>query len=774
MCVFLGMVRRRLWSSRNRGRAAVAVALTLLFALGMTTSRATAVELAPAKPAADDAQSVSLSVLRFGIDGHFKVGEPVTVHLRIQGRSTGPLYIRTQTLDPDDRLVSARYGPYEQLGATPPSPKVIVRPGKLRGVCEFILETGQGERLATTSYNWSNALTLGTPLWVTLGRPSGWLALRKEAEKKHAPQIPVVVELDDWSELPDTRAGLQSVDAVIVNVASAGQSDLLNAQTEQALKAWVATGGNLVVAVGAATDEFTRQGWSKWIPVGVEPKAVPIRRLSGIEAYSGQSKPLPFTEVLHGAALSAHPAAVLVTGQNSPLVVRQPVGFGRVTVVAVDLHRPPFTEWDGAAAFAGKLTDFTLDVTDSVATSELAQPGISDLTTQLRSALEVFDDVRPPPFWMFMLGLLGYVLLVGPLDYWLTHRVLRRPEWTWFSFPVWVLLVLVGTATCAQSSFGGRRDHRQLSIVDMHLGADVVRGWSWISVFSPETRRYDIACSPEPALLRLAGDAAAEPATAIKTRKGEPSWIAFPETALHWVAVPENTVGGLYRSGGLHIGTRAYEEEVTAARVAGLPVTQWSTVCLNAEWLLEASLPCSADLRSGGVGIEGTFAHRFASPLEECVLMHGGRVYFPNEARRLETGAVWEPGLSPSDDLHGFLTRKKSVMEKRESTILKPEPYDPLKKDLSDIVRFLSFHRFAGGTSYTGLNHDLFRRGELSGMVSLGEAVLLARIDARATRLTIDGIAPTVPRESTYLRIVIPVTRVRQDTFNMPPKKSGG
>ena len=54
----------------------------------------------------------------------------------------------------------------------------------------------------------------------------------------------------------------------------------------------------------------------------------------------------PRGEGVPTAALDAARGHVLVRARGDvPLVVRAPFGFGRVTVVGIDVDRPPLSEW---------------------------------------------------------------------------------------------------------------------------------------------------------------------------------------------------------------------------------------------------------------------------------------------------------------------------------------------------------------------------------------------------------------------------------------------
>ena len=67
--------------------------------------------------------------------------------------------------------------------------------------------------------------------------------------------------------------------------------------------------------------------------------------------------------------------------------------------------------------------------------------GVTDLSTQLRAALEQFPGVKLIPFGWVAFFIFLYILLIGPGDYFFLKKVLKRMELTWITFPTIVLTV---------------------------------------------------------------------------------------------------------------------------------------------------------------------------------------------------------------------------------------------------------------------------------------------------------------------------------------------
>jgi hypothetical protein len=219
-----------------------------------------------------------------------------------------------------------------------------------------------------------------------------------------------------------------------------------------------------------------------------------------------------------------------------------------------------------------------------------------------------------------------------------------------------------------------------------------------------------------------------------------------------------------------------------------LPIQKWSTKTLAGEWHYHAGDVAVSKLESAGEGrLSGSIVHRFPVPLEEYMLIFGGRIFFPRaESARLLPNIEWEPGGTQGKQrlLRYYLTgtRGEKVQartgagtsgSKIESEIrFTAEPYNPLNHDRGDLVRMLTFHRSAGGVSYTGLAHAALANLELVGQMQLGRAILLARIPTAATSVELDQREIQPVERDTFVRLVLPVKYTRGEEVNSIPDPS--
>ena len=66
-----------------------------------------------------------------------------------------------------------------------------------------------------------------------------------------------------------------------------------------------------------------------------------------------------------------------------------------------------------------------------------------ELGVDFKRELEQFEEVPVISFGWVALFILFYIVLVGPLDYFILKKVFKRLEWTWISSPILVLVVSV-------------------------------------------------------------------------------------------------------------------------------------------------------------------------------------------------------------------------------------------------------------------------------------------------------------------------------------------
>ncbi|MCP4170597.1 MAG: hypothetical protein GY758_07490 [Fuerstiella sp.] len=588
---------------------------------------------------------------------------------------------------------------------------------------------------------------------MTVGEVAGIEELLRNTEFYSSAQ-PLLqgVHIESLQQFPDVALALESIDYLLLTDNFAMSS----AQTS-AIQQWVRVGGNLLVSAGDSVTDFVKTELGNWLsPVfGIGSEPIQTRDLTSLQGYvQGASriednrKSVPMAELQSGQSL-----AEVESLSRRPIIGRQSVGTGVVTLIAVDLNQRPLSQWPSLPQFYETLLfgeKLTMRSGKTSRNMRISQSGVSDLATQLMAAVDATSDAGRWSTWGVMGIIVVWLLLIGPVDYVLVTRVLKRPHFTWVTFPA---LIIGGAAVVY--SFATDSPSLQLNqwhVVDVTAdeGRSHIMARSWMSVSTPATMRTDVKAVPS-----LRDDFSSGPAT------------------LTWAGRPEDVFGGMYRAGGIALGRQSYTQEgPDDGRLLGLPFLENGSRSLFAEWSRESDRLIDTRLSVSGFGLlTGTFSHNLPFAISDCVIAYGNRVYrtrgSTGETTVLSAGDVWDSG-SPdifAFDLKTWLNGSRTVRpvggelrSNRGSTTVNT-PYDKSSVDPHYILTMASLFDTAGGSAYTGLSQALFRQMELSDTIRLNHAVLIGLTGTPATSLTVDNVAiePTVSQ--TVVRLVLPVNR---------------
>ncbi len=347
--------------------------------------------------------------------------------------------------------------------------------------------------------------------------------------------------------------------------------------------------------------------------------------------------------------------------------------------------------------------------------------------------------------------ILLYLLIIGPLDYLLVHRVLKKPHITWITFPLMVIVAVTWGVISAQSDNGNTFQSTQLNIVDYDAAAGQFRGRFYLGLYSPETRRYKVDVQTNLPL--------------------DPPPASIP-THICWNGIPESTFAGMYRSAEGAITGPTYQFSDHSHSIENLPVLKWGTKNLLAEWSLQHPDLFTSNLTGNHLGqLSGTLTHHLSSPVKAWVIAYGNRVYLPIvDPEHLERSYIppkqaWDINdtFVESRNIKGYLTRAVSRRIKQKgqvksSLITVQTEYDPFSKNVYEILKMLTYHEKSGGSIYTGLLNSSAERLDFTEQLRLGRAVLFARLDTPLSQVSLDDQKIDQAGQATYIRVVIPVT----------------
>ncbi len=695
--------------------------------------------------------------VEIGFEGYYKVGDwaPLFVTATSPADCEARLTVGVPDVDADMTVLTSATA---RLSAGKPFRfEGRFKSGRAIGELHIRIETDEGEiasrilRVSDESARFRKGLLPSQQLWVAVGDPAGLEAAESgiEPNADDGKRVVAHVAVED---LPSIWQSYSSADVVIVAAAattSGGQSfpAEITDQQSAALADWVRCGGYLAFSLGQDVDAFQNSPLANWMPV-VLTGQTEIRNLGDVESIAGERDPLPRSPMMM-AIISEDDedlsGTVVKRGRTGPVLVRVPYGLGRIAFMTVDVNQDPIKGWKAAPALIESFVKgpSRADQQNRIATSgQLSKQGITDLSSQFLASLQDWEDVPRISVWT-VLGLIAvYILLIGPLDFWIVHRLLKKPELTWVTFPLFVVLVGGLAIWMSTASHGNAMKVKQASFIDLDADSGQMLVRSWFGVFSPENKLYTIEAQPQP----IGGNAP-------------------PQVDLSWLAMAEDAVGGLNRQGGIHLADRTYHYGNGGVSLKDVPIGHWSAKSFAAQWKAERPGLVVNQLEGSGAGrMRGVLSHTFSVPLRDCVLAYGGQAY------RIDTLAPyqqWRPNPTQSRELRSFLTGLVAKRKTSDEDVASFEhffeeqaSYDPADRDLGRVARMLTFHEVAGGASYTGLAHDVSPELDYSHHLRLGRAVLLAKADLVPTQLLIDGKAPEGTQQETYIRIVLPVKRI--------------
>ncbi len=560
----------------------------------------------------------------------------------------------------------------------------------------------------------------------------------------------LVLNLDPGQLSTDPRV-LSAMQTLVI----AGDYDLGDEQVE-CLSQWIHYGGHLIVAVAGDVETYLETPLGKqvqnWVPI--ESQTSKLIELPGVEGFVDNSASIPMErQRVIAARIGETTGDTLATGSDGPLIEQVAVGFGRVTLVGLDIASGPLSKWAALPVMMNRLAfdEKRARKESGASSSAIGHTGVTDLATQLHSSQADFPEIKRPTSWIAMLLILAYLIAIGPLDYFIVHRLLKKPRLTWFTFPCLVACGCAAGIFLAKSVNGNELRLNQTAIVDIDAGSsNSCRLHSWFTVYSPDSRRAEVRTAPSADLSKAVG---AE---------------RFDPSLLMWNGIPENVFGGMLRASGASLGNIQYD--VQPNTVTGLPIETWSTSSLHSHWRADAKPEIQSNLSTTSVGLlKGSLTHNLPFPIKNWIVAHGLRVYQPRnpgtEVPTIRPKQTWSPQAPTvrGRDLEGYLTGLQTIQVKvrlgegGSNIRQKKTVYDSLELDPGYAIRMLSLHEAAGGKSYTGLTNTVLSELDFSRLIHLNRAVLIGEIDMPAGSFMMDGTEVTPTRSRTFVRIVLPV-----------------
>lgn len=587
---------------------------------------------------------------------------PVTVTLRggKEGNPQGIYRLRIETTDLEDLRYQATVSVPALASDSLRSVTGYIVPGGEGATFRVHLESAERKVLRTLSLPSRESgkdLVVGSEDVLFLALGGGLSSLKRAADKLDRPEGKEVdpeqgrrqvVFAEDISQLPDRWIGYDAVDVVVLTTGKREFVLQLAQDSEtprrNALLEWVRRGGQLILSAGRNKQEVA-QLLSR-MPL-LDVKVTGSEVVKGLPVLSNQWSErinlTPLEQVEIATVEVGKSVNVLVRDAKKPILMQSSCGLGRVLLVAFDLDTPPFTSWDGNESFWVRMQR---EVSPYLPTRQAGRPaggpgaarpgwnmgeeGKFDIRAELKRGLEMFEEVPTISFGWVALFLLFYILLVGPLDYFVLKKVFKRLEWTWFTFPLTVLVVSVAAYVTAYSLKGDELRINKIDLVEVDLHQpNQIYGSSWFTLFSPRVASYTIGL-----------EAAQEQWTAQSDQGGIRPVVTLLEVGDRG-----------FRAGSQELFRKPYEYAEEEAGMLRVPIPVWSTRSFMANWraAVKAKAPPVGitddvgPLRRSrdGKGLVGRITNNLAVRLMDVTLIYREKRYNlehlePGEQKRVE------------------------------------------------------------------------------------------------------------------------------------------
>jgi hypothetical protein len=709
------------------------------------------------------AQAVEIRAVQLGWDGHFKHGHWCEVRCEVQagsdglqgalevishdgdGATAGFVCPRPIDLKPDE---SSEFTTLVKLG--PPQSGLRLR---VRRDDQTLAETGLSETQLNGVWNakeknWSLAHRSTALVVVTLG-PSAGVESSLELLKRATADEVAAFSLASAASLPESPRGYDAIDLLVVVASESQPLSGISRQREQALKQWLYGGGRILLVAGQAAQELFVATDSWTLPPTGE--IGPRRKLAadtGLKRLTGEALELnPPPQIWELKTGRTHVVAGETdTGTSDrPLIVAYPAGFGRVTLVLVDLAQPPLAGWAGRPRLLARVISGEAAAThteEKPGGGRMTHLGYRDLSGQLRMALDQFQGVTAVHFYPIAGALLFYLLLLGPGEYFLLRKAAPLAmHLTWMLFPLLLIGFAGGAIALGRSARGTELKVNHLEIVDLDFQHGQQRGMFWTSLFSPSSQSLSLSAAPSP-----------------MASGGE-----LEETQFAWQPLPGEGLGGVDTSL-LPLSTSAAEPYLihaghgdAPATIERLPLSLASSKALGGKW--RGTLPPTDNLSQLHKGkildLEGSFRVPTPVALKSVYLAYGDWLYRAHSD--LQPNAEINVASLERKHLEYQFTRRRVLKDSEFAT-----PWNQEETDVPRILEVMMFHGALRGRSYTVLSHRYHHDLDLTHLIREGYAVLVGRAETPLMTLQSNGqpLEEADVHRWTYYRIIYPVAGI--------------
>ncbi len=434
---------------------------------------AIALSLSPAGPATRPvaaAGGVTLDA-RGLLAGHARVGSWMAVAVTVA--NDGPAIIGEVRIN-GGAQGRTRFGlPVDLPTGSRKSLELYAQPPAFGQFIEVSLVTAAGTA-ATAKVSFSAPDTTQLVVGVLAEKPAPVVAaMRLPASISGTPAVIFGLTVAD---LPGRVEAWDPIDRLVWQDVDASK---LSAGQLAALRGWIAGGGRLTIVGGTAGPASLTQLPDDLLPyrplatTDISPKT--LQDLVGSITTTVQAIPAMT------AGRNAVHGRILASSGDQVTAAESVFGSGGVTLLGVD----PTADWLARTAASDAV--WNRIVPPRSVTSQMV---VGD-DSQLLNAVNTLPSLALPPISGLLVLLFGYILLVGPINYFVLRRLDRR-EWAWVTMPLLVVGFAVAAYLYGNTLRGGQVIINSVAIVRGAPDTTVASATAYVGVFSPTREIYQL------------------------------------------------------------------------------------------------------------------------------------------------------------------------------------------------------------------------------------------------------------------------------------------
>jgi hypothetical protein len=425
--------------------------------------------LSPALALAQEPAAVKLSA-QAGLDGYYRIGQ--WLPLRVQLENSGAAIdgrVEVVLPRPDGGHLTYRY----PLSLPTQSRKEItlyLSPHQYANRLQVAFLDQAGQMIAKQEQALKAVDTNDRLYGIIADQPSAFNVL----SEIDPPQGNALSAQLTAHKLPDRSAALDTLDALIISNVDTGA--MTEAQ-RNALSAWVANGGRLIVT-GGADWQKTSAGLSDLLPLHPTGTTT-LSEAPSLTAFA--NIPIDPGSLIIATGNMQGDAQSVVTEAGTPLITQRTHGYGEVYFLGFD--PAAFAQWDGLSPIFRQLL-----------AADIKKPnwsyGVQDWSTAA-SAAAMIPNLNLPPVTLICGFVVLYMIALGPVNF-LIVRALKRRELAWITAPLLAVGFLLGAFLFGTITRGSDPVISRLALIEVWPSSDRARVTGIVGLYAPQRAAYEV------------------------------------------------------------------------------------------------------------------------------------------------------------------------------------------------------------------------------------------------------------------------------------------